>query len=494
MDANTQSPKTIQFVREVMKIVDLNEEKTFHPSLDVKDDILVIGFRIKREKSKESDLFFIRTSEQYITTGKPEFRHKGETFSIEKRKRVLPKLSHRWGVNKLNGFLERYQDPLDKFNERELYQKVKETIRRYVELEQEADYIILTAWTIGTYFFPIFSAYPYIHIKAPKGSGKSQCLNLLNQMAFNAVKARASFPALRDTVDSLRGTYLMDQADALRRNNMGEILDVLTDSYKRAGGNVRKMIASKNDWHLEEFEAYSPKAFASIYDLPEDLRDRCIVIPLVRSEINYPPVNEEDDIWKEIRNGLYTLLIKQSHYVSQVYAIKKIEYRESNEIFGRQLELWLPIEVILKSIFAGDEEVKIAKERFLSRYNFSSYQTTETEMTILETIMILVKDENEVVLRPKEIALKVDTESLDDEDGFSSANQRQKSTIVGRAINKFNLATQKLTRDSRGERYLFSKEHLEKIHKGYFDQQTPEFHTQTTTEPKNKDAFDDYSE
>ena len=44
----------------------------------------------------------------------------------------------------------------------------------------------------------------------------------------------------------------------------------------------------------------------------------------------------------------------------------------------------------------------------------------------------------------------------------------QKSTIVGRAINKFNLATQKLGSDSQGERYLFSREHLEKIYRGYF--------------------------
>ena len=129
----------------------------------------------------------------------------------------------------------------------------------------------------GTYFSPIFSAFPYIHIKAPKGSGKSQCLSFLNQTAFNAVKARASLPALRDTVDSLRGTYLMDQADSLHRNNMEDFLDVLTDSYKKAGGSVRKMVQTKNNWNLEEFEAYGPKAFASINQLPEDLRDRCIV-------------------------------------------------------------------------------------------------------------------------------------------------------------------------------------------------------------------------
>mgnify|MGYP007059410223 CR=1 FL=1 len=468
MEKDVELLKPSRFIREIMKVIDLYEEKSFHPSLDMKDDILVLGFRIKKDKNKESDLFFIKTRKRCFTTENPEFSYKGEAFSIEKKKRVLPKLSQKWGVDNLNKFLEKYQDPSDQFNEIELYRKIKETIRKYVELEQKADYTILTAWIIGTYFFPIFSAYPYIHIKAPKGSGKSQCLTLLSQVAFNAVKARVSLPALRDTVDALRGTYLMDQADALRRNNMGDILDILTDSYKRAGGSVRKMVVIKNNWTLEEFEAYGPKAFASIHSLPEDLRDRCIAIPLIRSSKNYPQVNVEGNTWKELRNELYTLLIRHSTYVSHMYSLSKIEYQLSGEIFGRQLELWLPIKSILKSVFTSEEEIKLAKDRFLSRYEFTSYQLSEIEIAVIKAVMVLTKSKGQVTLRPKEIAQKIDTSVFGDDTKFGSASQKQKSTIVGRAINKFNLATQKLGRDSQGERYLFSREHLEKIYRGYF--------------------------
>lgn len=471
-----------------MKIIDNNENKTFHPSLDIKDDVLVIGFRIKKEKDKESNIFFIKTRDTYTTTEQPEFTHNEQIFSIEKKKRVLSKLSQKWGVDNLNKFLETLEDPLCNFSEIKLYQKIRDNLKKYIELEQETDYTILTAWIMGTYLFPIFSAYPYIHIKAPKGSGKSQCLNFLNQTCFNAVKARASLPALRDTVDALRGTYLMDQADALHRNNMEDFLDVLTDSYKRAGGSVRKMVANKNNWNLEEFEAYSPKAFASINQLPEDLRDRCIVIPLIRSGKNHPPIDEEDSIWKDIRGGIYIFLIKQFVYVNQTYFVKGIKYNNSNEIFGRSLELWLPIETILGSVFANEEEIESAKKRFLSRYEFSSYQTSEIEVAVIETIILLMGNEKEMVLRPKDIALKIDTELFDEDDKFNFASQKQKSTIVGRAITKFNLASQKLGRDSQGERYFFSKEHLEKIHQGYFNQKSPELDTQTYTRETTPDT------
>lgn len=465
-----------------MKIIDKNEEKIFHPSLDIKDGILVLGFRIKKDKDKETDLFIIQTKEGFSCTEELEFKENEQYFSIDKKKRLLAKLSKRWSADQVNIFIESISNPLSrKINEKELYSKIKDNLKKYIELEQESDYSILTAWIIGTYFFPIFSAYPYIHIKAPKGSGKSQCLNFLNQTAFNAVKARASLPALRDTVDSLRGSYLMDQADALCRNNMEDFLDILTDSYKRGGGDIRKMIANKNNWNLEEFQAYSPKAFASIRELPEDLRDRCIVVPLIRSNKNYPQINEEEKVWREIRGDLYILLINQYKFFDLTYKLKTADYKQTNEIFGRKLELWIPIETVLRSVFVEEDELASSKKRFLSRYEFASYQTSEIEVAVIETIISEMGDKTEIILRPKEIAQKIDTELFDEEDKFNFSNPKQRSTLVGRTINKFNLAAQKLGRDSQGERYLFSKEQLEKIHKGYFPQQIDEPDTHTYT-------------
>src|SRR3989338_8499683 len=97
----------------IIEIIDANEEKTFHPSLDIKDNMLVLGFRIKKEKDKESDLFFINTTDGYITTEKTEFTDKEQTFSIEKKKRVLSKLSQKWGEDNLNKLIEALQNPLD---------------------------------------------------------------------------------------------------------------------------------------------------------------------------------------------------------------------------------------------------------------------------------------------------------------------------------------------------------------------------------------------
>ncbi len=466
-----------------MTIIDKNENKGFHPSVDIQDNVLVLGFRIRKEGEKETDLFIVKTINGLRTTEESYFEHEGISYSIDKKKRLLARLSEKWGVDNLNAFIEQLSDPLYKAqNPYLVYQKIKEKLERLVELEDKADYTLLTAWIIGTYFFPSFGAYPYIHIKAPKGSGKSQCLNFVWNTAFNAVKARASLPALRDTVDALRGTYLMDQADALHRPQMEDFLDVLTDSYKRDGGSARKMVQIKNEWKLEEFDAYGPKGFASINQLPEDLRDRCIVVPLIRSSKNYSPVDKGDIFWKDIRGQLYVALINNYLGIESTYILKRVGYRDNKEIYGRRLELWLPIEVVLGEFLVPEEEIEMAKQRFLSRYEFAVYQTSDIEVAVIDTILSMMKGKNEITLRPKEIAPKIDTELFDPDDKFTFMTQKQRSSMVGRSITKFNLSSQKLPRDSQGEKYLFTREHVEKVYQGYFESKKED--TQTYTEEK----------
>jgi hypothetical protein len=462
---------------------------TFHPSLDVKDNILVLGFRVKPSLDKEENIFYIFSNSISLSTRDASFEIDGKTYQIDLKNRKLAKLSKQWNRDELDIFIKSYSSgkvSLPRPND--IFDKVRNQLKRHIELD-EADQILLVIWAIGTYFFPIFAAYPYLHIKAPKGSGKTQCLSFLNQVCFTATKARASLPALRDTVDSLRGTYLMDQADALHRNNMEDLLDILTDSYKRGGGDIRKMVADKGkNWNLEEFQAYGPKAFASINQLPEDLRDRCQALPLMRSRKNFRPLDEEEVIWKEIRGDIYKLLITNFSIATSLYVMKSIEYRRDTSLVGRQLELWLPLEVLMTVMNVPGEEQKAAKARFLSQYVFTEYQVSDLERVVVETILELLNDKIESTLSPKDIADKINSDIFEDSD-FSL---KQQSARVGKIINKFNLSSTKLTRSNKGERYVFTKEKVEKIYAGYFSTESEVEDTPTYTpgiEAENVDLF-----
>ena len=51
-----------------------------------------------------------------------------------------------------------------------LYRRIRGQWTRYIEFPDDAYYDLVTLWTIGTYFFPLFNAYPYLYFAhAPNG-------------------------------------------------------------------------------------------------------------------------------------------------------------------------------------------------------------------------------------------------------------------------------------------------------------------------------------
>jgi hypothetical protein len=438
--------------------------ETLHPSIDIKDNILALGFRYRSEPSKEQELFLTVKDDIIEVHTESSFEYKGKRYFFEKGKRKLIRIEERWSIAGLNQFVNDYNNlKTDSINPRDIFEKIKQIIKKYIELERDIDYSIMAAWAIGTYFSPIFSAYPFFNVKAPKRSGKSQCLNLLTQLCFNAVKARPTLAALGDTVDSLRGTYLIDQADSLERKGGEELLDILTDSYKKSGGKRRVINFDKaKSREILEYETYGPKVFASIRELPEDLRDRCFIVPLIRSQRNFPDPDDENENWREIRGDLYKFLMTNYDNIEANYAVRKIQYKRQPDIAGRELELWLVIEIMLQSLGA-DNEIESAKKRFLSQYGFSEYEPSELEEEVIKSILNQLQENTEIVLSPREISEVIEPEIFQDKE-----TPKQRAARVGRAINKFNLASEKKARTKNGICYLFQKTKVENLYRTYF--------------------------
>jgi hypothetical protein len=73
--------------------------------------------------------------------------------------------------------------------------------------------------------------------------------------------------------------------------------------------------------------------------LPEDLRDRCLELPLIRSQKNFADPDDDNEDWHGIRGKIYTLLMTTYGVAGSYYGIKKFEYRANKQILGRSLEL-----------------------------------------------------------------------------------------------------------------------------------------------------------
>jgi len=460
--------------------------KLLHPSLDIRDGLLCLGFRYRAQYQEEREIFLIVNNGNVQMVTDESFEVDGQRFYFEKRNRKLIRLEEKWGVDMMKQFVDDYSKGKSIIpSTKEVFQEIVKHTQRYIELECEIDYYLLTAWALGTYFSPTFNAYPFLHIKAPKRSGKSQCLNLMCQLCFNAIKAHPSLAALGDTVDSLRGTYLIDQADSLNRKGGEELLNILADSYKKSGGKRRVVDFDKRKGRrVLEFETYSPKVFASIKELPEDLRDRCLVIPLIRSQKNFPDPDDYNTDWSELRAKIYKLLIANYSVISSTYSVKKIGYRNKHEIFGRELELWLPFEVILEC-FGIQDRIDEAKKRFKIQYGFSEYEPSEFEEAVIQVVLNQLQDKQTVILTPKEISELVDSELY-----APSDTAKQRAAKVGWVIKKFNLSSEKRPRTKEGMQYVFVKQKVEEVNKGYCKtviEPTP--HTPTTDEAENIDKL-----
>jgi hypothetical protein len=446
-----------------------------HPSLDIQNDLVMLGFRYRAKENEEKEIFIISAEGSARQVIENPIAISGKTFWLDKNgHRKLARLEERWGADKLKQYLEARKSPLYKaIPSHAVFDELVDILKRYIELEEDIDYYLLAAWVLGTYFFPIFAAYPFIHLKAPKGSGKSQCLSLLCQLCFNAIKARPSLAALGDTVDALRGTYLIDQADSLGRLGHEDLLDIFCDSYKRSGGKRRVISMDKaRGRETLEFETYSPKAFASIKELPEDLRDRCFVLQLTRSTRgNFPDPDNPWIDWKAQRAKFYEILLADHVLVGVEYVLKLNQYKNDASIVGRKLELWLPLEVML-GCFGPSDKLEQAKQRFFVHYGSAQYEPGELEVATIEALLSAIGEKDETVLSPKDIAEGIDLEHF-----YEDTSVKKRATAVGWVIKKFNLASEK-KRTNEGICYLFRKDKVEGIYASYF--KTAPDHTSPT--------------
>lgn len=455
------------------------EGRILHPAIDQKEDIFIFGFRILTKDLKEENIFVVSDGKKIEVFDTERFEFNGKEYLVEiqrgEEKRLLPRLEERWEIKNLFKFIEDFNAAkIGEPSLREIYEKIESTTRKYLELEDALDYKLLAIWSILTYFFPIFSSFPFLHIKGPKQSGKTQTLKLLERICFNAVKDIPTLAAFCDTVDSLRGTYLIDQAEALKRKGNEELVRILTDSYKRGGGKRRlRVSAGGKKWKTIELETYSPKVFAATGDLPEDLQDRCVVIPLIRSQKVFEEPSEEDQEFQEIRALLYKCAFTQFLFLKNHYEFLKFQYRQNNSITGRELELWLPFETFLKAIGINEMETEKIKSRFRQLYGFTQYEPSDLEKAVIRVIATSFPEEKEgISLTPCEIREKIE-EDLWDEKFLTN---HRKEIKIGKIVGKFNLFSEK-KRTSQGVVYVFKREKVEKIKRIYLKDEIDTSHT-----------------
>jgi hypothetical protein len=156
-------------------------------------------------------------------------------------------------------------------------------IRRYIIVSEEQA-AIMAAWILHTYAFDASDTTPYIHITAPeKACGKSRLMETLEAIACAPIRSGGmSAAALVRCIDTMSPTIFLDEMDAQlggSKEYAEAIRGILNEGFRK-GGKFYKCDGKAHE--LREFNAYCPKCFAGIGQLPDTVSSRSIVIEMRR--------------------------------------------------------------------------------------------------------------------------------------------------------------------------------------------------------------------
>jgi len=85
------------------------EGEVFHPSLDIKKEVLLLGFRYIGKNREEKEIFLIAENNGSIGLFPDSyFKSEEKRYFLEKEGRKLAKIEDRWSLRGLRGFVEEY--------------------------------------------------------------------------------------------------------------------------------------------------------------------------------------------------------------------------------------------------------------------------------------------------------------------------------------------------------------------------------------------------
>lgn len=370
---NTEPVSVVQTDAEFFE----DHREPIHGAADVKPEGIAVGFSIFSEGNDglERSPFWVKID----NNRREKIDIVPETTSIQLKKRSylinntadLPLISDRWGVKELLNFKKNPVSPVD------IFKDIKGVLQSYLDLPSPALYGLLALWVISTYLSFLFNASVFLLFLGPKESGKSKALEMVANMAFNAVKLKnVTEAALCDTTDGRRGTVLLDQAESIPRNMVG----ILADSYKRAGAK-RRIIGSRNGKRaVMEYSGYGPKAFASTRDIDPDLADRCLMIRMLRSSAPLPEFFGNEDAWLSVRDQCYRFMFMRHKEVRDAYHAIKAEST-------RKGELWRSLEAISKVLGLDDSEFREIKMVFDECIGETKSTLSPAEQALFEVLL-----------------------------------------------------------------------------------------------------------
>jgi len=452
------------FKTEKKTIISLKGEiaKKIHPAIDVIDDVAYIGIlepaielvqkRDKKVRREVDKLFFVTSLREKFPVDLLREKKLRLTYDY-----VIAK--NRWSSKSIEAFLKKEAT----VNSKEVYLKVKEQVQTYFELEHPATYDYITLWIIGTYFYHLFSSFPYNYFGGMKETGKTNMLVLCRLLAFNAVHSESMTGAsVFRLIQGRRATVLIDETENLanpRSERLQNLRQIVIDGNVKGIPIYRTEKSRHEKWVTQEFDRYSPKIFANIQGIDNVLADRCISFTMLRAEKGKVKDIKNDlevPLWQEICDSLYILFFTHWKEVKETY--ETLELSEDSPIFGRLVELWKPILALAKFFekYLGNNLFDVLHE--YAKVKMKEKQIEEmaeqSEHLLIKTLLsLVVEDQYYAVKTIKEEMLML----------FEEEQKWLTTRWIGNVLRRLGFKEKRRT--SKGYEYLLTVNKVQELAK-----------------------------
>lgn len=407
--------------------------RLLHPAFDVQEDLLTYGFGTPR-----GNVHVLSDGGKIVASAELRVQLQDRVMQYQPPQGMLARLDDQWNREDLRRFIE---SPTA-LTGRELYERLNAAWRKHVDLDHEGKYVILVCWHVMTYLYPVFSSVPFLHLLGPKGTGKSQTLDLLAALSRDGYKSRATSAVVGDLIQSRRVTLLFDQANSMSP----EHVDLFADSYR---ARARRTIVDMNKrGEPQEFETFGPKAFAGIEALDADLADRTILITTTPTALTLEPVVLDDPQLAELRAQTYRwalvnywklravaeMLGRDSRVVASVYP-------ELYAYHGRQRDLWLPIEAVMEMLEVPPEDREAARHYYQRSQTATMAELPGDHVELLHVLLDIVGQRANVTSTSRQIL-----------DGLEQRGAKWSAQKFGLALKTLNVCVERRRSTGRDQR------------------------------------------
>ena len=238
-----------------------------------------------------------------------------------------------------------------------LYSEIREHVQKYVFLRDDNLYSVLTLWIIGTYVYRVFDTFPYLHVSAQKGSGKTRLLEVMSDLSFNSggkIFVNETPKTVFWEVDTNSSTLFFDEVEKLRGHNKEELIGILNSGYRK-GARVPRSSGKT----IIEYDTYSPKMFAGINDISETLSDRSIELRMLKKLRTEKISNYQRTVLANtltrFRDDLYIFALTHASDIVKNYLPKIDELPFLDGLENRARERWAPL--LILADMSGDTKV-----------------------------------------------------------------------------------------------------------------------------------------